>query len=288
MSATPIRGFITKKEVEELYGRSHRSITRDFSSAVRVGDNTVLKHLKLRTEDEQVRDGDDVTLELIQELSNNGLTPTWYIERTWAEQRYGVRSKTAKPTSTPQPQKQSTARGEQVLVSDESELVVRLEDQIKDLKRDKDQLHQELTIKNEQIKEANERTRESNILMKELQGLLGNVQQRALLPLPNQPVKTDRTVPDVPIVQDPTPQATVTKPTRDNTPAKSSRPARKRQPTKEGTTKSKKPASRTKRKSPSQNKRKTPVPKRPPTKKTPAKSRWFETPTLSRMFSRTK
>ncbi len=49
MSAFPIQGFITKKEVEQLYGRSHRSLTRDFSSAVRVGDTEVLANLKIYT-----------------------------------------------------------------------------------------------------------------------------------------------------------------------------------------------------------------------------------------------
>ena len=41
-----------------------------------------------------------------------------------------------------------------------------------------------MTIKNQQIKQSNERTRESNILMKELQSLLATAQQRALLPVP--------------------------------------------------------------------------------------------------------
>ena len=39
MSASPIDGYLTKKEIEESFDRSHRSLTRDFSNAVRVGDS---------------------------------------------------------------------------------------------------------------------------------------------------------------------------------------------------------------------------------------------------------
>ena len=178
MTPSAIPGFLTKKEVEELYGRSHRSLTRDFSSAVRVADREILAHLKVRTEDGIVREGTDVTLEQIQELSNNGLSPTWYIEDIWAGQRYGTRTESAEKSSSSESKKsQRTDADAPTLLSDESELVRRLEGQIKDLQHDKDKLYNELGIKNEQIKQANERTRESNVLMKELQTLLGDVQQ---------------------------------------------------------------------------------------------------------------
>lgn len=187
MTPTPIPGFLTKKEVEQRYGRSHRSLTRDFSAAVRRSDLKVLPHLKLQTEDGTVRPGTDVTLDQIQDWSNQGLSPTWYVEGEWAAERYGVRS-------TPSPDRSSVKSGgapadmqEPATVrSDASELVRRLEQQIQDLQHDKEKLYSELSIKNEQIQQANDRTRESNVLMKELQTLLGNVQERALLPLPSQ------------------------------------------------------------------------------------------------------
>ncbi len=187
MTPSPIPGFLTKKEVAELYGRSHRSLTRDFSSAVRTGNLDVLTHLKIRTDDEKIREGTAVSLEQIQAWSNRGLSPTWYIEREWAERQFGVEkeapvpSTSARSKTSPRP-----ARDPTVFISDESVLIRRLEEQINDLKRDKDELRGELSIKNEQIQQANERTRESNVLMKELQTLLGEVQQRALLPLPMQ------------------------------------------------------------------------------------------------------
>ncbi len=183
MTPAPIPGYLTKKEVTERFGRSHRSLTRDFSTAIRMEDEEVLTHLKLQTEDGTERAGTEVTLEQIQQLSNDGLSPTWYVEGEWAAQRYGTRETSTSPEPTTA--KAGPANAKPPASSFESnELVSRLETQITDLQRDKEQLYQELTIKNEQIKQANERTRESNILMKELQSLLANAQQRALLPVP--------------------------------------------------------------------------------------------------------
>ena len=186
MTPAPIAGHLTKKEVSERYGRSHRSLTRDFSTAVRTGDAEVLTHLRLQTDDGTERLGTDVSLEQIQELSNKGLSPTWYVEEEWAAKRYGPKDDVIKDDLKTEAQA-SQSRDDQTRASgaDRDLLVQRLEDQIHDLQQDKEQLYRELTIKNEQIREANERTRESNVLMKELQTLLGNVQQRALLPLPN-------------------------------------------------------------------------------------------------------
>lgn len=186
MTPAPIAGHLTKKELSERYGRSHRSLTRDFSTAVRTGDTDVLTHLKLQTEDGTERSGTDVSLEQIQELSNQGLSPTWYVEEEWAAKRYGPKDDVVK--DDPKTETQASQSGDdqpRASGADRDLLVQRLEDQIHDLQQDKEQLYRELTIKNEQIREANERTRESNVLMKELQTLLGNVQQRALLPLPN-------------------------------------------------------------------------------------------------------
>ncbi len=92
MTPAAIPGYLTKKEVEERYGRSHRSLTRDFSAAVRTHDESILPNLKLQTEDGVVRSGADVTLEQIQEWSNKGLSPTWFVEGEWAGKRYGVRA----------------------------------------------------------------------------------------------------------------------------------------------------------------------------------------------------
>jgi hypothetical protein len=83
MTPAALQGFLNKKEIEANYGRSYRSLTRDITRAVKTGDADILEHLKLVTDDDTVREGSDVTLEMIQDLSNNGLRPMWLAEEKW-------------------------------------------------------------------------------------------------------------------------------------------------------------------------------------------------------------
>ena len=182
---SPIPGYITKKQIEERHQRSHRSLTRDFTRAVRIGDDAVLKHLKLCTEDGVVREGAAMTLDKIQELSNKGLMPTWYAEGEWADRHYAIRTR---KTSAPQKQSQEPAPEDEhpeIAPTSDSDLLSILRQQIAHLEIDKRQLRKELEIKNEQIRDANARTRESNALMKDLQQMLSSWQQKAFESLPN-------------------------------------------------------------------------------------------------------
>src|SRR5262245_45553170 len=83
MTPATLNGFLSKKEIESAYGRSFRSLTRDITRAVKAGDMNILRHLKLVTEDEAVREGTNVTLDMIQDLSNRGQRPMWLVEETW-------------------------------------------------------------------------------------------------------------------------------------------------------------------------------------------------------------
>ncbi len=289
MALATIPGFLTKKEVTELYGRSHRSLTRDFSSAVRTGDDEVLTHLKLHTEDGQLRSGSEITLKQIQELSNSGLSPTWYIEESWASERYGTRDKLKPDVVTAEKKKEATheeRKSEQPFIP--SDTIQRLESQIEDLQRDKEKLYDELSIKNEQIQQANERTRESNILMKELQALLGNVQERALLPLP---VRTE---------SESSPHATEVKTVHSEKTAelkesKTKQPKRKQsktaQKSPDHSPKAKKSANNkhnaTKQASqPSKSKPSTTTKKKSPKATTSKKSKWYKLRSMKRILSR--
>lgn len=258
MTPAPIPGYLTKKEVEERYGRSHRSLTRDFSAAVRTKDVKVLPHLKLQTEDGTVRQGSEVTLEQIQKLSNQGQSPTWFVEGEWAAERYGSRPAAAAESAVKKSQElpdQGRSTGDR---AESGELVHRLEERIKELQKDKEKLYNELSIKNEQIQQANDRTRESNVLMKELQTLLGNVQARALLPLPAQPNMTARDGVIDSAEHNPTPQST-------------------------------KPKARTEKGSARSKGRPTPAPtKSEPVVTAAPKAKWYEMPTLGRLVSRRK
>lgn len=264
MTRQPIPDYLTKKEVEEHYGRSHRSLTRDFSAAVRTADQMVLSHLKLQTEDGTVREGSEVTLEEIQKLSNQGLSPTWYVEGEWAAERYGTRAEPMKKDSSGKSEpKGPDDSQEKTQPSGSPDVVRHLEEQIRELRSDKEKLYNELSIKNEQIRQANDRTRESNILMKELQAMLSNVQDRALLPRPlepRRPVDGDTTIDIIENVDEAEPVATATK----------VKPSPKQRSTsKKGTA--------------SQAKSKT---KPQPSSGKTEKPKWYEMPTFGRLISR--
>lgn len=266
MSPATLPGFLTKKEVEERFGRSHRTLTRDFSSAVRLNDEQVLSHLKVHTEDGIIRQGTEVTLEEIQQWSNDGLSPTWFVEEAWAAVRYGAKSNPVREQSAVKKEKPSAVPTETSTVRMESsELVRRLEQQIGDLQRDKEKLYEELNIKNEQIKQANERTRESNVLMKELQSLLGDVQKRALLSQPMSPI-SDAT-------QQPTEVGVIVD---EKTSDPSSTPQQKSSSPK-GRERAKKGTARQKSK---------PTPAKTSATEAPSQLKWYDMPTLKKILRR--
>src|SRR6476660_2847025 len=101
MTSANLAGFLNKKEIEANYGRSYRSLTRDITRAVKSGDTSILQHLKLVTEDDTVREGRDVTLDMIQDLSNNGLRPMWLAEETWVAEWCARRSNPRQDDTTP-------------------------------------------------------------------------------------------------------------------------------------------------------------------------------------------
>ena len=138
MSASPIDGYLTKKEIEESFDRSHRSLTRDFSNAVRVGDSEILPHLKLRTDDGNELVGTEVTLEIIQELSNKGLSPTWYAKREWVQERYSKETIKTKSVKQEKGSDQSTVEETPIITSGGNELVTTLKSQITRLEMEND------------------------------------------------------------------------------------------------------------------------------------------------------
>ena len=146
-------------------------------------DTNVLQHLKLRTEDENVIDGVTVTKELIEELKTQGQNPTWYVEVNWVERTYGPRTDDNATGKEIEPQKENLDAEEEGTAAPEPEtLVTVLHERITDLENDKQALREELTIKNDQIKEANERERENNLLMRDLHELMKDMQHRLLPP----------------------------------------------------------------------------------------------------------
>lgn len=181
MPSTPIAGFVTKIEAAEQYQRSHRQLTRDLSDAMKAQNSKVLDNARLHTEDGTIIEGMGITPEIIDQLCIEGKNPTWYLRSTWLEKAYGRRGGTghhdrARPDAI-------VTDGEQGSVTPSRPgLEEILRERIRDLERDKDDLREEMKIKNQQIADRVERERETNALIRDLHTLMADLQRRLLPP----------------------------------------------------------------------------------------------------------
>ena len=287
MDSSPIPGFITRKQAAEQCERAERTLQRYWSRAMEQEDRGVLDHLKLHTEDGDVIDGPDVSKDRIEELKRKGMNPTWFAEADWVGQTYGPRAgdrQEKRPVREVEAPAKPTGEGAQIAESQMAEL---LRQQLAKREDDIAHLREELNTKNEQIDSANARTRESNVLMQELQRLLGKWQEQAFRTLPagglEKPTPPPQTVPD--IAPKPTEERGVPDSTQ-SVPDAAEQPQQKRAVTKRKPARASKPAAQSKPKSGTK--------KRGAKKKgvqTPSKPKWYEMPTFNKMFrssSRTK
>lgn len=182
MPSSPIPGFITKSEAVETYQRSHRQLSRDLADAMKVQNELVLENCRLRTEDGEVLEGMGIVPEVIDRLRNDGKNPAWFLRASWLEKTYGRRgssrgSQQRKPaTAMPGGEKGSDA-------SSHPDIGRLLRERIEGLERDKQDLRDELRIKNQQIADRVEREKETNALIRDLHTLMADLQRR-LLPSP--------------------------------------------------------------------------------------------------------
>jgi len=287
MDSSPIPGFITRKQAAEQCKRAERTLQRYWSRAMEQENREVLDHLKLRTEDGDVIEGPNVTKDRIEELKRQGQNPTWFAEAGWVGETYGPRAESpeekrrlqdAGAPAEPPVEPQHVA---------ESGMVELIKEQLAKREEDIAHLRDELKTKNEQIDSANARTRESNVLMQELQRLLGNWQEQAFRTLPagsgGNPNPTSgiaadarperpekREVPDAPrAVRDTAPQAPQKRAVPKRKPVGASKSGAQSRP--RGTSKKRGTKKNEERK--------------------PRKPKWYEMPTFHKMFrpsSRTK
>jgi len=178
-SSTPA-GFLNKKEIEANYGRSYRSLTRDITRAVKSRDANILQHLKLVTEDKRIREGTEVDLELIQELSNSGLRPMWLAEETWVADWCLKKSNQSETDGTRIQQQPESKPRAPITKSATSESVDLYHQRIHDLETHNELLVGQLKIKDDQIRAANQQAEQSQQLMRDLHVLLKNVQDGLL------------------------------------------------------------------------------------------------------------
>ncbi len=291
MSASPVTNYLTKKEIEENYNRSHRSLTRDFSNAVRVGDSEILQHLKLRTDDGNELVGSEVTLEMIQELSNKGLSPTWYAKQEWVQQRYSKETTKAKPVKQEEGSKVSPVEETPVVTSTSNELVATLKSQITRLElendrrvgehqKDKDAFMEQIKMFKDMFDTLKEDHTDTKELLKEVHQVMGKFADISLLGSQTSPAKSDSGKQETPTQQD-----TVVDVENDSAieaviVEESKQPKKSNNnPVKEGSTiKSKKKAEPKKAKTTAKAKRAA--------KAKPKQHKWYETPTLNKFLSR--
>ncbi|QDT45682.1 hypothetical protein Pan241w_58090 [Gimesia alba] len=290
MSASPIEGYLTKKEIEEEFSRSHRSLTRDFSQAVRVGDSEILPNLKLRTDDGKELVGTDVTLELIQELSNQGLSPTWYARREWVQDHYDKEaSKKEKKQSEKESQRAEESKPS--LTSTDNELVSTLKSHISRLEQendrrsnehqqDKQSFMEQIKMFKDMFDTLKEDHTDTKELLKEVHQVMGKFADVSLLGSQRGSPVDDSSKTETPsgqdVIVDLENDAAVDAVVVDE-PKKTKKDSTK-QGIKKGT--KKKPARSTKPKGAA-------TPKSKPSAKAKPKShKWYETPTLNRFISR--
>ncbi|MCA9076883.1 MAG: hypothetical protein KDA93_17790 [Planctomycetaceae bacterium] len=254
-------GFITKKQASDLYRRSHRQLTRDISKAITAADEKVLAHVALHTDDGTVREGSDVTLELIEELRVGGHSPMWLIQEEWLRETFGLKSEpppvhepepAAPPPPPPTPQSDQSTTEATPSSAAEPKYVATLEQQVADLKTDKTAL---LKL----VEELTENQKQSNVLMRNLHELLAD-RQGILLPKGEQS------------------SAAVNLPTTASSDAKTVNA--------EVVTSSSKPQPTKKRQPSAKSKQGTKPRSRSPKSKKQAPAKWYQVPTLNRFLGR--
>lgn len=176
---------ISKPDALEKYAKPECTFQRRLSKALRTRNEAFLSHFYLATSDGVVRPGMEVAEGEVERLKGKGLYPVWHVEEEWFKNEYDQKSqRKAKdkregdsPASEPAPMERS--------LGDRSALVTEVESLRWELNSEQSHtelLRNQLEIKDNQIKAANEREQQTNVLMKDLHALMGDLQQR--LPLP--------------------------------------------------------------------------------------------------------
>ncbi len=267
MSRTAIPGFIKKRTAAQQYRRSPRQITRDITIALEMRDESVLSHLQILTEDGGIIDGNDITPELIKQLRSKGHNPMWYLRKTWLEESYGLRGVGGPNNDAIIDDSQPVTDDESVTRTAGEEGIVQLmQESIRELKKDKEMLTDQLKIKDQQILETTERWKESNYISQGLNKRLEAMEKRfelnsqLLKEITDRPAATTESETEVE-------PATIKKVV---TPISSTLPQTKKR--------SSKPKRGVVRK---------PAPKPSPTKR-PQPPKWYDMPTLKKFLSRSK
>lgn len=190
MSTQATVRYLTKTDAAHWFRRSERSLSRDIINAIKMADQDMLQHVRLRLEDGTVRPGTEITIEEIIRLRDEGQNPTWELAVVWLEARYGRRGDTPREEAEadgPPPvgkQDDDPAAAERelpaepelrlaVLEAINSELETRNKEKDNQIRR----LETELDRRAEERREENELQKQNNVLMQQIYDLLRNMQE---------------------------------------------------------------------------------------------------------------
>ncbi len=143
----------------------------------------MLDHCRLRTEDGEIRQGIGITPELLDQLRIEGKNPVWYLRTSWLEKTYGGRGRGQRRDQRPSVVFNGDAE-EGIDAATRPDLVHVLRERIRGLEADKQDLRDEMKIKNQQMADRVEREKETNALIRDLHTLMADLQRR--LPPPTQ------------------------------------------------------------------------------------------------------
>ena len=200
----PSTHYITRREVAEQCEIAERTLQRYWSKATDLGDEDVLRHLKLRTKDSGDIAGVDVTKKLIDDLKRKAELPTWLADEQWALDTYGPAARAEKGSrSSPDAGRGSHASdapapAESIHPTGDGMNANQFEMWMQEKNQEIEFLRDELREKNERLKEKaalekernelekrrEERDKETNQIMRDLGAIIGELKAQGLLNAP--------------------------------------------------------------------------------------------------------
>ena len=289
-------GVLSKPEALEKYHKPERTFQRRLANALRLRNEDFLKHFYLSTSDGKLRDGVEVADGEVERLKGEGLYPVWGVEEAWFRSEYDQPSRTRekKAKAVPadvQPEVNYSTLDRPALVGEVESLHEALDRE----KKHNQLLSDQLKIKDEQIKAANEIAMETNQREKEYSRLLKELTEVIKLAQGNRTEKVGQATGDAaaqpaqaseqpaqpteskhPAVLDATLVADERATAGESAKAKQSPASKRRSPTRKKSSKKSSASRTTKAKTKKKSAAKASKPK------------WYQTPTIDRFLSRGK
>ena len=261
-------GFLSKPEALEKHQKPERTFQRRLAKALQTQNASFLEHFFLVTSDGKIRKGTGVEQGDVNRLKTDGLYPVWYVEEEWFAKDYDMKSQKKHSSANTESISQAFLPPQDRSTLDRTAMVTEIESLSRELVREREHnatITKQLTIKDEQIQAANMIVIESNQREKEYSRLLQDLAGR--IPSLDSSRVAKETSPTVRVEVQPSQQAhSIDADVIDSEPKRSK--ANKPKSSSTAQTRIKKKSMSSKR------------------SKRPKKAKWYEVPTVRRIFSR--